>query len=202
MAASEPPGRADLDPVPSERLAALIEEGSEIFRRFDREVRGQRWHSFVAADYEGVLRALIPLRGPGLRFLEWGSATGVITIMADLLGFEACGIELDGALVDVSRSLAEKYESDARFVAGSFLPEGYAWTPDTGDGRQGTIGHGPPGYAELGRRLDDFDVVFAYPWSGEEPMMHDILRRHGRHGARLLIHGNNEGVKIYTNEAG
>ncbi|MDP9348996.1 MAG: hypothetical protein M3P24_07635, partial [Gemmatimonadota bacterium] len=89
-----PPG-AELDAALRARLDALLEEGWELWDRFDSEVRRRSWHPFVAADYERVLQALLPLRAPGLRFLEWGSATGVITIMADLLGFDAYGIELD-----------------------------------------------------------------------------------------------------------
>jgi len=179
------------------RLAALREAGWELFDKFDHEVRDQRFHPFVAADYESVLEALIAQRAPGLTFLEWGSATGVITIMADLLGYDACGIELDASLVDIARTLAAKFDSRARFVAGSFLPEGYEWKPRTGDGRLGTIGQGRSGYLELGRSLDDFDVVFGYPWQGEEAMMHDLMRCYGGAGARLMVHGTDRGVEVY-----
>lgn len=179
------------------RLTALCDEGWDIWSRFDTEVRGHEWHPFVAADYESVLHALLALRAPRLRFLEWGSAVGVITIMADLLGYEACGIELDADLVRTARDLASRYESHARFAVGSFLPEGYEWKPRSGDGRLGTIGRGPAGYAELGHPLADFDVVFAFPWTGEEPLMHDLMRRHGGRQARLLLYGVSAGVEIF-----
>jgi hypothetical protein len=179
------------------RLATLREAGWALFDKFDHEVRDQRFHPFVAADYESVLEALIAQRAPGLKFLEWGSATGVITIMADLLGYEAYGIELDESLVEIARTLARKFDSKARFVAGSFLPEGYEWKPRTGDGRLGTIGQGRSGYLELGRSLDDFDVVFGYPWQGEEAMMHDLMRCYGGAGARLMVHGTDRGVEVY-----
>jgi hypothetical protein len=179
------------------RLTALCDEGWEIWSRFDSEVRQRSWHSFVPADYDRVLQTLLALRAPGLRFLEWGSAQGVITIMADLLGFEACGIEIDAALVGTARDLAASYQSRARFAVGSFLPEGYTWKPRSGDGRLGTIGQGIAGYAELGHPLEDFDVVFAYPWTGEEPMMHDVMRRYGNRRATLLIYGVSEGTEIY-----
>jgi hypothetical protein len=160
-------------------------------------VRQHAWHPFVAADYESVLHALLALRATGLRFLEWGSALGVITIMADLLGFEACGIELDPTLVRAARHLAARYESRARFALGSFLPADYEWRPRSGDGRLGTIGQGPAGYAELGHPLAEFDVVFAFPWSGEEPLMHDLMAHHGNRQARLLLYGVRDGVEIY-----
>ncbi len=191
-----PAGRIELDAALAERLDSLVREGWGIWDRFDREVRQQRWHPFVAADYERVLEVLLAFRVPGRRFLEWGSATGTITVMADLLGYEAYGIELDPGLVDVARGLAERHGSGARFAAGSFLPSGYEWRSSDGDPRRGTIGHGASAYPELGHPLDDFDLVYAYPWSGEEPMMHDLMRCYGGRGARLLLHCP-EGVRAY-----
>jgi hypothetical protein len=188
---------AALDPVLRARLHSLIDEGAEIYDRFDREVREQNWHPFVPGDYGGILQTLLEFRAPGRKFLEWGSATGVVVVMAELLGFDAYGIELDGGLVAIARALAERYESRARFVAGSFLPTGYRWRPKTGDGRLGTIGQGVSAYAELGHGLDDFDAVYAYPWSGEEPMMLDLMRTYGNSKAHLLLHGDH-GVNVYA----
>lgn len=186
-----------MDAVLRARLTSLREEGRAIWNRFDSDVRQLRFHPFIPSDYERVLRALLALRGPGLRFLEWGSATGVVTIMADLLGFEAYGIELDPDLVDIARGLAERSNSDARFAVGSFLPDGYEWMSDTGDARLGTIGRGASGYPELGRCLEDFDLVFAFPWDGEMPIMHDLMRRRGGSGASFLLNHATEGVQVY-----
>ena len=186
-----------MDDVLSARIDALCAEGWEIFERFDTEVRDRAFHPFVNADYELVLAALKPHCAPGLKFLEWGSASGVITIMADLLGFEAYGIELDASLVAMARALATKFESRARFVAGSFLPAGYVWRPSGGDGRIATIGEGESGYLQIGHALDEFDVVFGYPWGGEEAMMLDLMKRYGRPGALLMLHTVNNGVQEY-----
>jgi hypothetical protein len=183
------------DPLGS-ALAALLDEGWELWERFDREVRSRHWHPFVAADSEIVLRALVPLRAPGRRFLEWGSATGVITIMAGLLGFEAYGIELDEELVAVARSLAARHGSRARFVAGSFVPAGYRPSFRNGDGRLGTIGDGVSPYAELGLAMDEFDVVHGYPWTGEEAVMLDLHRQYGSRDGHLLLTGD-DGVTVY-----
>ncbi len=186
----------EIGPELRARIAALSDEGWAIWEKFDVDVRQNDWHPFVPADYERVLEALLAHRGTGLRFLEWGSATGVITIMAELLGYEAYGVELDPALVEVARGLAAKYGSGARFVAGSFIPAGYRYRPADGDGRLGTIGHGASAYPELRHPLEDFDVVYAYPWGGEEGMMVDLMRAYGAKGARLLLHGS-EGVRVF-----
>ena len=186
-----------LDPALRARLAAVCADGWEFFERFDRTVREQDFHPFVAADYEAVLASLAPLAQPGMKFLELGSATGVITILADLLGFDAYGIELDEDLVREARRLAERHRVKARFAAGSFLPTGYRFGRKTGDGRLGTIGTGRSGYLELGLPLDQFDVVFGYPWSGEEPVMLDLMSEYGRPDALLLLNSGTEGMRRY-----
>ncbi len=188
-----------LDATLRARLNALDEEGQQIWQRFDIEVRQREWHPFVAADLSSVLQVLQPLQEPGLRFLEWGSGAGVITIMADLLGFEAYGIEIDPELVAVARDLAQRSGSGARFAEGSFLPAGYEYRSPTGDPRLGTIGRGSCAYPMLQHALADFDLVYGYPWSGEEGIMHDVMHRYGGPGARLLLHGGSKGVQIFRN---
>ncbi len=196
-----PSGPAALRPTDDDalrtRLAALCAEGWRLWERFSADEVERPFHPFVAADYEAVGQALWPHRGRGLRFLEWGSATGVITVMADLLGFEAHGIELDERLVAEARDLAVRFGSNARFVSGSFLPKGYRWRGRDGDARTGTVGSGPSGYLVLGRSLDEFDVVFGYPWDGEEPLMLDLMADYGRPDALLLLNSCTTGIVAY-----
>jgi hypothetical protein len=185
-----PGASPDLDENLRRRVEALIEDGLSIWEDFDQRVRTQHWHPFIPANYHTVLRDLEKLRAPGLRFLEWGSATGIITIMADMLGYEAYGMELDAQLVSIARNLAQRHHSAARFVVGSFVPAGYRSPLKDGEGRTGTIGDGPSAYIELGMALDDFDLVYAYPWRGEERALIDIMRQYGRPGARLMLYGD------------
>lgn len=158
-------------------------------------MRDRDFHSFVAADYDAVRAALWAHRAPGARFLEWGSASGVITIMADVMGFDAFGIELDASLVTTARALAARFDSRATFVTGSFLPTGYKRLG--GDDASDTIGDGPSGYLQLGRALDDFDVVFGYPWDDDAPLMHDLMRQYGRRDALLLLNDTERGVRAF-----
>lgn len=192
-----PGQRPPIDPALRARLAELCAEGWEIWERFDIEVRQRGFHPFVAADYETVLATLITLRDPGLRFLEWGSATGVITIMADLLGFEAYGIELDPDLVRIARGLAERYRSRARFTPGSFLPTGYEWKPRNSDFKVRYVGGGISAYPEMGHPLDDFDLVYGFPWAAEARLMLDLMRAYGNPDARLIIHDVDQGILVY-----
>jgi hypothetical protein len=100
------------------------------------------------------------------------------------------------ALVVRARAMAARHGWGARFVRGSFLPTGYEWRSGDGDSRTGTIEWAPSGYLELGRALDDFDVVFGYPWGGEAPLMRDLMERYGRRDALLLLYDVDGG--IYT----
>lgn len=205
----EPPGDMDppdaLDTQVQTRLHDLFEDGWEHWYHFDTVVRQREFHPFVNADYQVVLQALLPLRASGGRFLEWGSGTGVITIMADLLGFDAYGIELDTQLVEVARTLAHRHGSKAQFAAGSFLPSGYRWKPQRrnqtrfegaeGDDRTGTIGTGESAYRALGFPLDEFQWVYGYPWTGEEALMMDLMQRYGNRQAELLLYRGSQTVE-------
>ena len=193
-----------MEPAVRARIDALIEDGAEIFDRFDRTVR-EKIVSFLhrrrlqagARDAGGSAQFLAVDRRDGPpRFLEFGSATGVITVVADLLGFDACGIELDPDLVAIARQLAVRYESRARFAIGSFLPAEYRWKPDTGDGRMGTIGSGP-------RRISSWDVPWTtstsstpIPGKAKRQVMVDLMRQYGDPDAQLLIMDAVEGLRI------
>ncbi len=188
-----------LDDALQARLREVCAAGWEFFDRFDRTVRERGFHAFVASDYDVVCGALVAHRAAGLRFLELGSASGVITILADLLGYEAFGIELDASLVATARAMAQRFGSRARFVSGSFFPAGYSYRSADGEVRTGTLGVGASGYQELGLALDDFDVVFGYPWGGEEPVLLDLMKHFGGTDSLLLMHSVNDGVLAYRN---
>ncbi len=44
------------------RIRAVMDEGRELWHRFDQEVRRRHWHPFVPADYARALRTLLALR--------------------------------------------------------------------------------------------------------------------------------------------
>lgn len=180
---TSPPPKSD--PVPLERLRRLFADGGEVAKRVDTGERS--W--FVPSNYEAVLESLVELHPRGGRFLELGSGLGVVAIMADMLGFEAYGIEILPELVDEARQLAERHESSAKFAHGSFLPADYRWVSETGDTRLGSVVVGESAYPALGRDLADFDVLFAYPWPGQTEILRDLVERAGAPHARLLLHG-------------
>ena len=49
----------ELDPELAEKLTALQDEGFEIWRRFDIEVRQHEWHPFVPVEYHEKVVGLV-----------------------------------------------------------------------------------------------------------------------------------------------
>jgi hypothetical protein len=96
----------------------------EAERRIERFQLTGRVPGFVPSDFErayGVLRALTAAElATGNLFCEWGSGFGVVACLAALLDFDACGIEIEGELVDAARRLAADFDLPVEFMRGSF----------------------------------------------------------------------------------
>lgn len=185
-------------------VAALLKEGDLRLEQFSRS--NPDWGSgFVPSDFVTVYHALRTITrldlGAGHSFCEWGSGLGVVTIMAEMQGFQACGIEIDRDLVDAANELAEAFDSQAEFVHGSFIPpgseacaeqayaehdHGVAWLCTEADSA----------YEELERDPDDFDLIFAYPWPGEESVVDQLFDRCAADGALLLTYGQQNSVRL------
>lgn len=153
--------------------------------------------AFVPCDFEGTFRLLRALSESlllrGNRFCEWGSGFGVATGLASLVGFDACGIEIDGELVSHAQKLADDFELEVEFIRGSFIPRGgeqrvhdagnYAWFTTDADSA----------YEELDLDADDMDLVFAYSWPDEELVVGELFDRYAGAGAVLMsYHGGDE----------
>ena len=153
--------------IPPATLDRLIREGEEAWEEFRARAK-DRYHLFIPCDHRGAYEALRELRPRATTFLECGSAAGVVTIMADLLGFEAYGIEIEPWLVNRSIQLAEELGSGAVFAEGTFVPTAYQDEIEHLSGDFLTPTNGACAFDELDLELSDFDLVFAYPWPGDE----------------------------------
>ena len=94
--------------------------------RIDEYQQRNTSNGFVPADYEFLYRYLHALADStlirGMRFCEWGSGYGALTMLASMLGYEAYGIEIEDDLVRLANVLAEDYDLDCVFASGSYLP--------------------------------------------------------------------------------
>src|SRR6478735_7902298 len=113
------------DSTPSAPALRLIREAEKRIRRFQSDCRVM---AFVPCDYPTAFTVLRGLSesslARGSRFCEWGSGFGVVASLAAMLGFDACGIEIESSLVEEARQLADDFELPVEFVHGSFVPRG------------------------------------------------------------------------------
>lgn len=136
---------------------------------------------FVPGDYRYAFQILqwllrMPALPKGAAFLEWGSGQGMVAILASLLGYEAVGVEIDEALVRESRELAARYDAKARFEQGSYDPA-------------------VPGLEVFTAKKRD--VVYVYPWPGEEPFFLRLFGGTAEAGAFLLMCLGPEEIRVY-----
>ena len=184
-------------PVDPGLLDSLLRSADEAWRDFSA-AHGGTFHRFIPADYPSALELLSEECSRSATFLELGSGFGVVTILADLLGYDAYGIELEPELVEISTGLAEEFGSSATFVEGSFVPQDYRDEVHLLDPEflSVTATEGADAYAELGMDLSDFDLVYVYPWPGEEEWAAELVRRHGGSHTRLMTYAVREGFAL------
>jgi len=96
----------------SEAASAFVEEGRSRFKTID-------CFDFVPSNYELVWRCLSAM--PRGRFCEWGSGLGIVAGLSEMLGFDACGIEIDAKLAHAGRRLLNDFGLNARIVTGDYL---------------------------------------------------------------------------------
>jgi len=187
-------------PLP-DAVAALLRAADERIERFQHDHRDDPIAAFVPSDFVAVYAAVQYVSDSGLAsgsaFCEWGSGFGVVTILAAMCHFDACGIEIEPLLVDEAQQLAEEHDSSAHFVAGSFVPVGGEhFTDDVGEFSWLSLG-GPDGHEELGLDPEDFDVIFAYPWPGEEHVVERLFEKYAAAGALLLTYRGKEQMRLH-----
>lgn len=139
----------------SERAAQLLALGRAAFSSV-------KCFDFVPSDYELVWRVLSGL--PRGRFCEWGSGLGIVTGLAEILGFTALGIEVDADLAQLSRELL------------------------------GTLGLRSPIYTgDYLERNDQADYYFVYCWPGSVMATEAHFETIAPQSARVLIcHGQSD----------
>ena len=164
-------------PIPSE-VGRFIREAD---RRIDIFQDACRVPGFVPSDYASGYRVLRAVAESGLargrQFCEWGSGFGVLACLAAMLDFDACGVEVESVLVEEARKLAEDFELQVEFAAGSYVPRGAEDRVHMGGSYSWFSTEGDYAYDDLGLDLADMDVPFAYPWPDDEPVTLDLFQR-------------------------
>lgn len=191
-------------PLPRD-VSALVVEAERRIDAFVEERSDDPIVGFVPSDFHAAYGALAEIArrrlAPGDLFCEWGSGFGVVAMLAARLDYTACAIEIEPDLVDRSIELAEDFDVPVEVACGSFIPEGgdeiadgtyeFAWLRTDA----------PSGYAELELDPRDFDVIFAYPWPGEEEVVLELFDRYAAPGALLVTYQGIDEIRVRRRSA-
>ncbi len=186
--------------IPSD-VEAVIRDCEERYDEFQRRRPDEAVIAFVQSDLHTLYRTLTWLRDfgpvPGRCFLEWGSGVGAVAMLGAMLGFDAYGIEVERELVDDSRMLAMRHGVEIEFACGSFIPNDADYAPQHLDEFAWLDTSTPDAYEDLELDIDDFDLIFAYPWPGEQDVMFGLFDMWAARGACLLTNHGLEGLRLH-----
>ena len=180
------------------RVVGLLDDADALVRAWEGREGAPDDDPFIPANYAAVYRALRDLEPRKGFFLEWGSGVGVVTILASFLGFDAYGIEWNPELVRQARELAAKHGAGTTFAEGNFLPTWWEPPSDAHEEEIRSFQGGIDGYAGLELDLEDFDVVYVFPWPAEEMLLFDVFLKGGRESGRFVSYHDHGEVKVRT----
>jgi precorrin-6B methylase 2 len=193
-----------LPPVTPE-VAEFIADAQSRIDAFVNSHVAEPINSFVPSDFPlayGALRYVVDKSlATGTRFCEWGSGAGVVTCLAAMSGFSACGIEFEAELVELSAQLARDHDVNVEFYHGNLVPtDGQQLAEQVEEFEWLAVG-GADAYSQMDLDIDDFDVVFAYPWPGERRVIERLFDRFAADGALLMTYDGVEGVRLYRHRS-
>ena len=193
------PSSVDSTPIPDELAARITSARGEIEAFQDRWDRPQI-EQFVAADYHLVYQCLnwtLQFQPRlGQRFLEWGSGFSIVSAIAADLGLNSFGIEAEPDLLAMGRKTIQTWNVSVELVEGNFLPPGAAQLSD--DPMLPSLSHDvADGYQTIGLDLDDFALVYSYPWPGEDDFHEFVFDRYAASGALLMLFCGPNDVRLW-----
>jgi hypothetical protein len=191
----------DAMPTVPPEAAALIADARTRIDAFIESRLADPVNSFVPSNFPlvyGALRFVADANlSPGPLFCEWGSGAGVVACLAAMAGFDACGIEFEAGLVALSQTLASDHGLKVSFFRGNLVPHaGQRIAERVGEFEWLAVG-GPDPYDQMGLEISDFDVVFAYPWPGEQRVIERLFDRFAANGTLLMTYNGTEGVRLF-----
>lgn len=144
---------------------------------------------FVAADFFHLFQAIEWIRETqpliGNRFLEWGCGFAVVTSIASALRFESIGIEAESDLISEGKKTLVDWSVKAELIHGNFLPQGSESLAF--ESNLPSLGHHvASAYDQLELEVDDFSVIYSYPWPGEDQFHRAVFEKYAAPGALLL----------------
>ncbi|MGB7347168.1 MAG: hypothetical protein WBD20_23295 [Pirellulaceae bacterium] len=179
-----------------ERLIDTANDRIESFMLSDQKVIP----NFVTCDFHLLAQALRWIDEnhlcAGNRFMEWGSGFGVGVLLAALNGKESVGIEIEQVLCDEASRLSDAVDVRADFYCGSFVPHDVPGLLELSAEVKNVDTHEDDMYEYIGLEIEDFDLVFAFPWPGENGFFEAVFEACAADGALLLTYRGREGMHL------
>lgn len=179
----------------------------ESIQDFQVRTRKQPVKGFHPSDFEDAYQWLFNLRArfpanTAPKFCEWGSGFGVVSYLAQYLGFNVTAIESDPELFQAAQTWQNQVGATFNHLNGSFIPPAFLdqYRPPIEFPK--TSPQGQTLWLDLDTRsvfepgssaASEFDLVYAYPWPGEETFLFELFDFLSKPGALLLtFHGATE----------
>jgi len=183
------PSSLDAQKIPEDTHALITQSQSRIEAFQDRWDQPQV-EQFVASDYEMAYRAIRWVVDErlmmGNRMVEWGCGFAVVAAIGSQLGLDVFGIEAESILLRQARQTITDFDAPVDLIHGNFLPDG-AESLSHHPGFP-SLGHNVrSAYEIMGLDLDDFSLVFGYPWPGEEVFHQAVFQKYGAPGGLLML---------------
>ncbi len=191
----------DIDELIPSEVELFLERSQERMQDYWDHWRERPIEQFVACDFRYVWGAFQSLLRrdilKGKSFVEWGSGFGIVTAMAWYSGLSAVGIEAELFLVEEGRKLLNEHSVKAELWHGNFLPHGAEQFASQQADHPSLFHQVPSAYSVNDSDLDDFALVFAYPWPGEEHFQREIFCRYASADAYLLMFRGPYQIELY-----
>ena len=183
----------------SQRTGRLIDDANDRIEAFMLEDQSVI-EDFVPCDFHLLDQSLDWIERnqlmAGNRFCELGSGFGVATMLAANRGMESVGIEIEPVLVQRSRDFANELVVAARFFCGSFLPRDAASLLERFPDFENIETDEGDVYREIGLAMNDFDLIFAYPWPRDWAFFEALFDAYAASGALLLTYRGRIGMSL------
>ncbi|MDP6114196.1 MAG: hypothetical protein QGF00_19400 [Planctomycetota bacterium] len=178
-------------------IAEFLEEADRRIENFKDPAKAME---FIPSDYDRVYCALRVLvdedMTSGSNFCEWGSGFGVVAGLAALMEFDSYGIELNSELVIESQELLAEFGLDVEVACGSFIPQDSQSVADSMNDFAWLEVNAGSAHEELEIDPDEFDVIFAYPWPGEDRLLIKIFDKIASVGALFLTYHGIDDIRL------
>ncbi|MEE2639342.1 MAG: hypothetical protein VX768_01835 [Planctomycetota bacterium] len=185
-----------------EAARRIITSGRQAIEAFQAVSHTDPVPGFHPGDFEEAWRWLVAVSGQldhrsSPRCCEWGSGFAVVSALASLVGFQCTAIESDRRLFKASARWLHGLGAELEHLQGSFIPADFSssWKESQAAAEMGSMSLWldlEARFALEGKEEANaiFDLVYAYPWPGEETFVFELFDFSARRGAWLLtFHG-------------